>query len=303
MKKPKGTFMKACIFLVCFYGLGLKICLPYLGGWLAVKGWTEMREGLPSSGHEVTIYFTLACLATFAYASYSEERWQEFKRPIIELLRGKTPWRTAALILFPLVCGGLAFWNMTSETGASSFVALKHPTPPDQYSKMKNPYRNPGAEMLQAFEMEVKEGKIKKKDTTEEALVEYIEALEKGNASEAMRAKAFERKVTEEGRILFVKNCRPCHGVKAMGDGPMARGLLREPADFTGVETIATLVEGAVFWRIKTGGIGLPHEGGPWESAMPPWGEEDLTDDEIWKIILAEYDIAGNNPREPEKLD
>ncbi len=299
MNKPKGTFPKAVIFLVCFY-LGLKIILPYVAAWLAAKGWFELREGLLTSGKEVNIYFTLACLATFAYVSYSEERWREFKRPLIELLAEKTTRRTAALILFPLAIGGLVFWNMTTEAGASAFVAIKHPTPPDQFSKLKSPFRNPASELLQAFEMEVREGEIKKKDTTEEVLIEYIKAVKEGNASEAMRSKAFERKVIEEGRILFAKNCRPCHGMKATGDGPMARGLLREPADFTGVETIATLVEGAVFWRVKTGGIGLPHEGGPWESAMPPWGEEDLTDDEIWKIIMAEYDIAGNRPREPE---
>ena len=302
MKKPKGTFLKAVIFLCCFY-LGLKIVLPYLAAWLAAKEWFELREGLLTSGKEINIYFTLACLATFAYVSYSEEKWQEFKRPIIELLANKTPRRTAALILFPLVAGGLVFWNMTAETGASSFVAIKHPTPPDQFSKLKNPFRNPTPEMLAAFESAVREGKIKKKETTEENLIAYIEAVEKGSASSAMRAEAFERKVIEEGRILFAMNCRPCHGMKAMGDGPMARGLLREPADFAGVETIATLVEGAVFWRVKTGGIALPYEGGPWESAMPPWGEEDLTDDEIWKIIMAEYDIAGNNPREPERIE
>ncbi len=316
MNKAKGTFLRTIIFLACFYA-GLKIILPYLAAWLAAKEWFELRQGLPTSGKEVNIYFTLACLAAFAYVSYSEQRWREFKRPIIELLQTKTRRRTATLILFPLVIGGLVFWNMTAEVGASSFGAIKHPTPPDRFSKLKNPFRYPTPDMLAAFENEVKEGKIKKKDTTEEALIAYIEAVKKGKGATGglpagaaradnlpvaltLRAKAFERKVIEEGRILFVKNCRPCHGTKAMGDGPMVRGLLREPADFTGVETIATLVEGAVFWRVKMGGIGLPHEGGPWESAMPPWGEEDLSDDQIWKIIMAEYDIAGNNPREPE---
>ena len=82
----------------------------------------------------------------------------------------------------------------------------------------------------------------------------------------------------------------------------MSHGLRREPADFTGVETIATVVEGAVFWRIKKGGVGLPASGAPWESAMPKW-ELDLSDEQIWKIILAEYDIAGNRPRQPEKAE
>ncbi len=32
---------------------------------------------------------------------------------------------------------------------------------------------------------------------------------------------------------------------------------------------------------------------------MPRW-ETDLSEEQIWKIIMAEYDIAGNTPREPE---
>jgi hypothetical protein len=32
---------------------------------------------------------------------------------------------------------------------------------------------------------------------------------------------------------------------------------------------------------------------------MPPW-EDELEDDEIWRIILAEYAIAGREPRVPE---
>ncbi len=95
MNKPKGTFLKAIIFLVCFY-LGLKIILPSVAAWLAAKGWFELRQGLSTSGKEVNIYFTLACLATFAYVSYSEERWQEFRRPLIEFLEKHTPRRTAA---------------------------------------------------------------------------------------------------------------------------------------------------------------------------------------------------------------
>lgn len=98
---------------------------------------------------------------------------------------------------------------------------------------------------------------------------------------------------------MFYINCRPCHGAKAMGDGPMSVGQRRRPLEFTGVETIALLVEGAVFWRVTRGGIKLPREGAPWESAMPRW-ETDLTEDQIWKIIMAEYDLGGTMPREPE---
>ena len=112
----------------------------------------------------------------------------------------------------------------------------------------------------------------------------------------------FVEAMTHEGRHLYTKNCSPCHGGKADGTGPMARALRLPPADFTDVGTIATLVEAYAFKRIQDGGIGLPSAGTPWDSAMPRWRGE-LTDLEIMKILLAEYDLAGVRPRLPERLE
>jgi hypothetical protein len=60
--------------------------------------------------------------------------------------------------------------------------------------------------------------------------------------------------------------------------------------------TIATLVEDAVFWRVNEGAEGLPPVSTPWDSAMPTW-RDDLSADEIWKIILSTYDDADAEPR------
>jgi len=62
------------------------------------------------------------------------------------------------------------------------------------------------------------------------------------------------------------------------------------------------VVDNYVFWRIKEGGPGLPTESTPWDSAMPAW-KDDLKDDEIWKIIMGEYDTAGVMPRQTEKVE
>ncbi len=48
-----------------------------------------------------------------------------------------------------------------------------------------------------------------------------------------------------------------------------------------------------------TGSDSLPAEASPWDSAMPAW-KDDLTDDQIWKIVLAVYEIAGVEPRKIE---
>jgi mono/diheme cytochrome c family protein len=105
--------------------------------------------------------------------------------------------------------------------------------------------------------------------------------------------------VIEEGRILFQINCRPCHGTPANGAGPLAYGFRLRPANFRSEDTIATVIEAYAFWRVREGGIGLPSAGSPWDSAMPAWAGE-LTDEEIWKIIAAEYQTAGVEPRRPE---
>lgn len=102
-----------------------------------------------------------------------------------------------------------------------------------------------------------------------------------------------------EGTVLYQKNCRPCHGTKADGNGPLARGLRLRPVDFTDPGTIATVVEQYPFWRIDTGGPGLPDVATPWNSSMPAWGD-DLEPEEIWRIIMAEHRIAGTEARNPE---
>lgn len=100
----------------------------------------------------------------------------------------------------------------------------------------------------------------------------------------------------EEGKELFKANCAPCHGEKADGKGPEANAWFPAPANFQDTGTIAQLQESYVFWRISEGGIGLPPEGTPWDSVMPAW-KDVLTEEEIWKIIMAEYEIADVEPR------
>lgn len=98
------------------------------------------------------------------------------------------------------------------------------------------------------------------------------------------------------GKGLYAAFCSPCHGANFDGKGPASRGFNPPPANFTDPGTIAQLQESYLFWRIKKGGVGLPVEGMPWKSAMPRW-EVELPDEWIWKIIMGEYDGAGQKPR------
>ena len=98
-----------------------------------------------------------------------------------------------------------------------------------------------------------------------------------------------------QGKGLYAAYCSPCHGLFD-GKGPASRGFNPPPANFKDPTTIAMLQESYLFWRIKKGGVGLSVEGMPWKSAMPRW-EFELKDEQIWKIIMGEYDGAGQKPR------
>ncbi len=80
------------------------------------------------------------------------------------------------------------------------------------------------------------------------------------------------------------------------GQGHFARGFNPVPLAFNETGTIDQLQESFLFWRIAKGGLGLPREGTPWNSAMPVW-EDFLTEDEIWSVIIFLYEQAGLEPR------
>ncbi len=102
------------------------------------------------------------------------------------------------------------------------------------------------------------------------------------------------------GADVYVANCHFCHGDKLDGQGPYASGLNPVPLSFQDVGTIAQLQESFLFWRIATGGPGLPDEAAPWISSMPIW-QEFLTEEEIWQVILYLYDYTGHRPRSWEE--
>ena len=116
-----------------------------------------------------------------------------------------------------------------------------------------------------------------------------------------LRAKAAKgsdeyREMVSQGGELYYKNCIACHGDMLDGLGRFADAFNPRPANFQDVGTIAQLQESYLFWRITTGGPGLPREASPWASAMPVWHEM-LKEDEVWKIILFLYDYTGHVPR------
>lgn len=99
------------------------------------------------------------------------------------------------------------------------------------------------------------------------------------------------KQLVREGGFVFFKNCFYCHGDFLDGRGMTAHALNPIPANFQDIGTIAMLQEAFLFWRVGTGGPGLPDESWPWQSAMPVW-QTILSQKEVWKVILFLYDYT-----------
>jgi len=275
----RTPFFWAIVILLGVYLL-VRFIIPYGSMWILGSS-----RPLFVPATLMIMYFTIASLSLAIHITMSQENTQAFLAPIITFLQGEQTGslriiRLLVLGMVPLLVGwgtySLVMPNAQTPTG----LRIQHPTIPSQYEGLSNPFRNPDGVLVRQFTgQEGLEGL-----TMEEAKVQFIQ-----NAM-------------QEGRALYQLNCRPCHGSKADGNGPMAGGFRLRPVDFTDPGTIATVVEPYVFWRVKEGGRGLPAESTPWDSVMPTWKHE-LTDKQIWKIILAEYDTAGTEPRKPEHLE
>lgn len=227
-----------------------------------------MDKWVPVPRAAMAMFVILAVLGAFVYVSASEQNLAEFTRPVLTFLKGDRDGRWPA-------------WTRRVRFGI--LVGFSILVGGFVYAQVK-----PSVASLTALRIQ--------HPTIPGAFEKLTNPFRKADGT------VVEAKSVEDGRVLYQKNCRPCHGTTAGGDGPMSWGFRLKPANFRDPGTIATLVEGYLFWRIKEGGPGLPAQASPWDSAMPSWKDE-LTDEEIWKIILAEYDTAGVEPRKPEKLE
>ena len=57
---------------------------------------------------------------------------------------------------------------------------------------------------------------------------------------------------TAEGKKLYMRFCKTCHGTKGKGDGIAGVNLKPRPKDFT-LQKVQQQSDGAIFWKITTG--------------------------------------------------
>ncbi len=231
----------------------------------------------PVTPHTLIIqYMVVVIVGVLLYFSYDDDRFAEFKTPILNVLRRggllHTSLRWGFLITIPALAGYIAYGYVKPSFEAPVELRQVHPAPPTSLrvfnktfdlTKLQNPLRT---KILKVFKKDRNQG-----------------------------WKVYKAEV-RKGRDIFYRNCFYCHGDLLDGEGVFAKGFNPVPANFQDVGTIAQLQEAFVFWRVTTGGPGLPKEGTPWNSAMPVWHEM-LSEDDIWHVITFLYDYVGQVPR------
>ncbi len=214
----------------------------------------------------LTMYMFFIVSGVFMVFTFTEESMRELVAPIKALVEdpSKKLARNLVFALVPLAGGYFAYSQMLPSIEAPVELRAIHPAPPSSakiYGKR--------------YDLLALENPFRKLETEdEEAFLELV----------------------AEGADVYTANCQYCHGDKLDGQGPYAAGLNPVPLNFQDIGTIAQLQESYLFWRIATGGPGLPKEGAPWISSMPIWADF-ISEEEIWKVILYLYDYTGHRPR------
>ena len=219
-------------------------------------------------------YMIIVVAGIILFFSSDERRWSEFKAPIVATLRDDDKWvlRWLLLAVVPLLPGYAVYDALKPSRETPLELRQVHPSPPAgikvygksyDLAKLENPVR---MQVLKLFERDA-----------EAAWNTYREAVRAGSQ-------------------VYFQNCVYCHGDLLNGKGHFAGGLDPLPTDFSDVGTIAQLQESFLFWRITTGGPGLPKGGMPWNSAMPVW-HEILSEEEVWNVITFLYDYVAQVPR------
>ncbi len=214
----------------------------------------------------LTMYMFFVAAGVFMVFTFDEDDTRELVAPIKALVDdpSKRLLRNAVFVVVPLLAGGGTYLHMQPSFDAPVELRSIHPAPP----------------------------------TTAKIFGERVNLLKLENPYRKLEKEDPEkfRELVAAGAKVYIQNCQYCHGDKLDGKGPYAAGLNPTPLNFQDIGTIAQLQESYLFWRIATGGPGLPKEAAPWISSMPVW-QNFLTEEEIWQVILFLYDYTGHRPR------
>ena len=76
----------------------------------------------------------------------------------------------------------------------------------------------------------------------------------------------------KDGKELYIKNCKSCHGDAGKGDGTKAKNLDISCGDFS-LPEMSKITDGELYWKITEG-----------RKPMPTFAKK-LTDTERWSVV------------------
>lgn len=219
-------------------------------------------------------FMMITVVGVILYFSSEDRRWSEFKAPIIATLRDddKQVLRWAFLIVVPLLLGYVTYNEVKPSFDTPMEIRQVHPAPPAGLRVYDKDY-----------DLATLENPLR---------LQILDQLK----SDPELAWATYKETVGAGSEVYYRNCFYCHGDLLDGTGHFAEGYDPRPTNFQDVGMIAQLQESFLFWRITTGGPGLPQGGMPWKSAMPVWHEL-LSEEEVWQVITFLYDYVEQVPR------
>jgi cytochrome c oxidase cbb3-type subunit 2 len=98
----------------------------------------------------------------------------------------------------------------------------------------------------------------------------------------------------QAGKSIWTRECLPCHGDAATGEGPFRAGIEPVPPDFNNPDNYDGYTDADYFWRIA--------EGVPW-TAMPTWKVQ-YNDIERWQLVMyirTMFTQTVDRPADPPK--
>ncbi|MCU7835881.1 MAG: c-type cytochrome [gamma proteobacterium symbiont of Taylorina sp.] len=219
-------------------------------------------------------YMIICVIGVLLFFSFDEDTWSRFKAPIAAVTQKDNTWpiRWFFLLAIPALIGYTAHIMVKPDFDSPVELRQVHPAPPSKLKVFNKTYD------LSSLENPVRE--------------KVIASMKAGNKDDGWETY---NTAVSAGRDIYYQNCFFCHGDLMYGEGIFADGFNPRPINFQD-ETINQLQEAFLFWRITTGGPGLPKEGTPWKSAMPVWHEM-LGEEDVWNVITFLYDYTEEVPR------
>lgn len=231
-----------------------------LAVWGLVFAGLKLLISPPIPASVFTIYMVLVSVALVLFVQANERRLENFLTPPRAVFEGRAPVAVQALVIagLPALLAWASYQRLAPTYDAPFEPRVIHPQPPTSFK-----FRGAAID-LAGLKNPLRQGELGGR--------------------------------IAEGKTIYYQNCFFCHGDALAGDGHFANAFRPLPANFRDVGTISMLQESFVFWRVATGGPGLPKGATPWNSAMPIW-QNFLSDEEIWKVILYIYAGSGSTPR------